>query len=49
MLIDAGEEINVYQIQSLVTAENEIFFLKTTVLQIIIVAESIRYTLMFQI
>lgn len=36
--IDAGEEINVCQTQTLVNSENERFFLETTVLQIIMVA-----------
>jgi len=47
--IDSEEEKNVYQIQALVTSENERFFLKTTVLNIIMVAESTRYALLFQI
>lgn len=32
---NAGEEVNVYEIQTLVTADKERFFLKTPVMQII--------------
>lgn len=40
------QERKCYQIRALGTAER--FFMKTTILYIIMVAESIRYTQMFQ-